>query len=120
MSFQESPSRLAVTLRHMRQVMPCSVPLPEWARARSIWLSRRRSSQGNHPTSLLRKRHPYRWQPKLRGREFSPTVTWEKGQTMLIHGGAGAVGAYEAYLKSIGASLVIDYREAQFETVLQE
>jgi NADPH:quinone reductase-like Zn-dependent oxidoreductase len=64
----------------------------------------------------------------------------EKGQTMLIHGGAGAVGAYavqlashvgatviatasrddEAYLKSIGASLVIDYREAQFETVLQE
>jgi hypothetical protein len=39
---------------------------------------------------------------------------------MLIDGGAGAVGAYEAYLKSIGASLVIDYREAQFETVLQE
>src|SRR5437667_2981895 len=53
----------------------------------------------------------------------------EKGQTILIHGGAGAVGAYavqlashagatviatasgdnEAYLKSIGASRVIDY-----------
>src|SRR5438094_8019453 len=55
----------------------------------------------------------------------------EKGQTILIHGGAGAVGAYavqlashagatviatasgddEAYLNSIGASRVIDYRE---------
>ena len=64
----------------------------------------------------------------------------EKGQTILIHGGAGAVGAYavqlasnagatviatasgddEAYLKSIGASRVIDYREAQFENVLRE
>src|ERR1700680_4619573 len=64
----------------------------------------------------------------------------EKGQTVLIHAGAGAVGAYavqlashagatviatarasdEAYLKSIGASRVIDYREAQFEKVLQE
>src|SRR5437016_7142662 len=64
----------------------------------------------------------------------------EKGQTILIHGGAGAVGACavqlashagatviatasgddEAYLKSIGASRVIDYREAQFEKVLQE
>src|SRR6202023_2094043 len=64
----------------------------------------------------------------------------EKGQTILIHGGAGAVGAYavqlashagatviatasghdEAYVKSIGASRVIDYREAQFEKVLQE
>ena len=64
----------------------------------------------------------------------------EKGQTILIHGGAGAVGAYavqfashasatvvvtasaddEAYLKSIGASRVIDYRKAQFEKVLQE
>ena len=63
-----------------------------------------------------------------------------KGQTILIHGGAGAVGAYavqlashagatviatasggdEAYLKSIGASRVIDYREAQFEKVLRE
>lgn len=60
--------------------------------------------------------------------------------TILIHGGAGAVGAYavqlashagatviatargddEAYLKSIGASQVIDYREAQFEKVLRE
>jgi NADPH:quinone reductase-like Zn-dependent oxidoreductase len=64
----------------------------------------------------------------------------EQGQAILIHGGAGAVGAYavqlasntgaaviatasgddEAYLKSIGASRVIDYREAQFEKVLQE
>jgi NADPH:quinone reductase-like Zn-dependent oxidoreductase len=64
----------------------------------------------------------------------------EKGQTILIHGGAGAVGAYavqlashagatviatasgddEAYLKSIGASQVIDYRKAQFEEVMRE
>ena len=64
----------------------------------------------------------------------------EKGQTILIHGGAGAVGAYavqlasnagatviatasgddKAYLKSIGPSRVIDYREAQFEKVLRE
>jgi NADPH:quinone reductase-like Zn-dependent oxidoreductase len=63
-----------------------------------------------------------------------------KGQTILIHGGAGAVGAYaaqlashagatviatassddEAYLKSIGASRVIDYREEQFEKALRE
>src|SRR5438309_1052947 len=64
----------------------------------------------------------------------------EKGQTILIHGGAGAVGAYavqlashagatviatasgddEAYLKSIGASQVVDYRETRFEKVLRE
>jgi NADPH:quinone reductase-like Zn-dependent oxidoreductase len=64
----------------------------------------------------------------------------EKGQTILIHGGAGAVGAYavqlashvgatviatasgddEAYLNSIGASRVLDYREAQFEKILRE
>jgi NADPH:quinone reductase-like Zn-dependent oxidoreductase len=64
----------------------------------------------------------------------------EKGQTILINGGAGAVGAYavqfashagatviatasgrdEAYLKSIGASRVIDYRDEQFEKVLRE
>jgi NADPH:quinone reductase-like Zn-dependent oxidoreductase len=64
----------------------------------------------------------------------------KKGQTILIHGGAGAVGAYavqlashagatviatasgddEAYVMSIGASRVINYREAQFEKVLQE
>src|SRR6266704_1422369 len=64
----------------------------------------------------------------------------EKGQTILIHGGAGAVGAYavqlashagatviatasgndEAYLSSLGAGGVIDYREAQFEKVLRE
>src|SRR6266480_3898530 len=64
----------------------------------------------------------------------------EKKQTILIHAGAGAVGAYavqlaahagatviatasgddEAYLNSIGASRVIDYREEQFEKVLRE
>lgn len=61
-----------------------------------------------------------------------------KGQTVLIHGGAGAVGAYavqlashvgaivivtassrdEAFLKSIGAGRVIDYRTAKFENEL--
>jgi NADPH:quinone reductase-like Zn-dependent oxidoreductase len=64
----------------------------------------------------------------------------KKGQTVLIHGGAGAVGGYavqmashagatvivtasgehEGYLRSIGASQVIDYRAAQFEKVLRE
>jgi len=64
----------------------------------------------------------------------------EKGQTILVHGGAGAVGAYavqlashagatviatasgddKAYLNSIGAGRVVDYREAQFEKVLRE
>jgi NADPH:quinone reductase-like Zn-dependent oxidoreductase len=64
----------------------------------------------------------------------------EKGQTILIHGGAGAVGAYaaqlashagatvivtasgddEAYLNSLGAIRVLDYRKTRFETVLQE
>ncbi len=64
----------------------------------------------------------------------------EKGQTILIHGGAGAVGAYavqlaahigatviatasggdEEYLNSLGASQVIDYRKAEFENVLPE
>ena len=64
----------------------------------------------------------------------------EKGQTILIHGGAGAVGAYavqlaahagatviatasgddETYLNSLGASRVVDYRKTQFEKVLRE
>ncbi|PSJ62708.1 NADP-dependent oxidoreductase [Pseudaminobacter soli (ex Li et al. 2025)] len=62
------------------------------------------------------------------------------GQTILIHGGAGAVGAYavqfaaqvgaivvvtasgddEAYLKAIGANRVIDYRTSKFETELAD
>jgi NADPH:quinone reductase-like Zn-dependent oxidoreductase len=64
----------------------------------------------------------------------------ERGQSILIHGGAGAVGAYavqlaahagatviatasgndEAYLNSLGATRVLDYRKTQFETALQE
>src|SRR5438132_2114819 len=64
----------------------------------------------------------------------------EKGQTILIHGGAGGVGAYavqlashagatviatasgddEAYVKSIGASRVLDDQEAQYDKVLRE
>jgi NADPH:quinone reductase-like Zn-dependent oxidoreductase len=63
-----------------------------------------------------------------------------KGQSILIHGGAGAVGAYavqlashagatviatasgddEAYVESIGANRILNYREAQFEKVLRE
>jgi NADPH:quinone reductase-like Zn-dependent oxidoreductase len=48
------------------------------ARTRSIWLSSRRPSQGNHPTSHLRRQHLCRWPPKLRGRDSSPTVTWKR------------------------------------------
>ena len=64
----------------------------------------------------------------------------KEGQTILIHGAAGAVGAYavqlaahagaiviatasgedEEYLKSIGARRVIDYQTTQFEKVLRE
>src|SRR2546429_7763818 len=78
MSFQGSSNRLAVTLRHMRQVMPCLLPTRRAARTRSIWLSSRRPSQGNHPTSHLRRQHLCRWPPKLRGRDSSPTVTWKR------------------------------------------
>src|ERR1035438_7616136 len=135
MSFQGSSNRLAVTLHHLRQATPCSASLPGWGRMRSMWRSRLRPSQENHPISPLRRRHPCRWRPKQRGRESSPTVTWKR-ETILIHGGAGAVGAYavqlashagatviatasggdEAYLKSIGANRVIDYREEQFRS----
>ena len=59
-------------------VMLCSVPPAEGARTLSMCLSRRRSSQGNHPTSPLRRRHQYRWRPKLRGTESSLMVTWKK------------------------------------------
>jgi NADPH:quinone reductase-like Zn-dependent oxidoreductase len=61
-----------------------------------------------------------------------------KGQTVLIHGAAGGVGAYavqlasnagatvfatassadEAYLKSLGANQVIDYKKSKFESEL--
>ncbi len=63
-----------------------------------------------------------------------------RGQTILIHGGAGGVGAYavqlaaqagadvvvtasgddEAYLKSMGANRVIDYRATRFESELPD
>jgi NADPH:quinone reductase-like Zn-dependent oxidoreductase len=63
-----------------------------------------------------------------------------RGQTILIHGGAGAVGAYavqlaaqaganvvvtastadEAYLKAIGANRVIDYPTSKFEVELAD
>jgi NADPH:quinone reductase-like Zn-dependent oxidoreductase len=61
-----------------------------------------------------------------------------KGQTILIHGGAGGVGAYavqlaahagatvivtasgsdEAFLKSLGANQIIDYKKGKFEDAL--
>src|SRR5712672_1416310 len=74
MSFQGSSNRLAVTLQHMRQVMPCSLSTRREARTRSIWLSSLRPSQGNHPTSHLRRQHLCRWPPKLRGRDSLLTV----------------------------------------------
>jgi len=63
-----------------------------------------------------------------------------QGQTVLIHGGAGSVGAYavqlaaqagavvvvtatgedEAYLKSLGANRVIDYQVTRFESELPD
>ena len=78
MSFQGSSNRLAVRLRHVRQVIPYLVLPVEWARMRSIWLSRPRSSQGNRPTSHLTRRHLCRWPPKLRGRDCLPTVIWKR------------------------------------------
>ena len=88
----------------------------------------------------MRRRHQCRWLSQTAWQGIFTHGHLEKGQTILIHGGAGAVGAYavqlashagatviatasgddEAYLKSIGASRVIDYREAQFEKVLRE
>src|SRR5262252_5981630 len=59
-------------------VMPYSIPPPEWARTRNIWLLRRWPSQRNHPTSRLRRRHQCQCPPKLHGRESSPTVTWKR------------------------------------------
>jgi len=136
MSFQVSSKQIGVALRHVRQVMPCSV-LPRNGAYAGIWLSRRRPSQGNHPTSPLRAASvPVASQ--TRWRDLHPRSP-EKGQNILIHGGAGAVGAYacnwhrmpchrhctasgddEAYLNSIGATGLCDYREAQFEKVMRE
>src|SRR6266704_42194 len=81
----------------MRPVMPCSVRPVAWARTRSTWLSRRQSSQGDPPTSPLRRRV-------------------RAGAAVI----ATASGDDEAYVKSIGATRVINYREAQFEKVLRE
>jgi len=140
MSFQGSLSKLAVILRHSLLAMPCSAPPPEWARTPNMSLSRCRPSRGYHPTFPLRRRHPCRWRPKTAWQGIFTHGHLEKGQTILIQGGAGAVGAYavqlashagatvfaaasgddEGYLNSIGASRVIDYREAQFEQVLPE
>src|SRR3989441_8061648 len=115
MSFQGSSNRLAVTLRHMRQVKkPSNLSFEE---AASVPVASQTAWQGLFTHGRL-----------------------EKGQTILIHGGAGAVGGYavqfashagatviatasgddSAYLNSIGATRVIDYREAQFEKVLRE
>ena len=69
---------------------------------------RQQSSRKNPPTCLSRRRHPYRWRPKLRGTESSLTVTWKRGKTILIHAGAGAVGAYAVQLarRACGATVI--------------
>ena len=140
MNFQGSSNRLAVTLRHGHQVMPCSVPTEQVPRTRSIWLSSRRPSQENHPTSPLEEAASAPVGSQTAWQGIFTHSHLERGQAILIHGGAGAVGAYavqlashadatviapasgddEAYLNSLGASWVIDYREAQFEQVLRE
>ena len=132
--------QIGVKLRHGRQGMPCSVPAERVPRTRSIWLST--------PAAIARKPSNLTFEEAASVPVASQTA-WqgifthghlEKGQTILIHGGAGAVGAYavqlashagatvivtasgddEAYLNSIGASRVIDYREVRFEKVLRE
>ena len=140
MSFQGSSNRLAVTLRHVRQVMPCSVP-PAGMGAYAEYLAVKAAAIARKPSNLSFEEAasvPVASQTAWQG--IFTHGHLEKGQTILIHGGAGAVGAYavqlashagatviatasgddEAYLNSIGASRVIDYREAQFEKVLRE
>src|ERR1700726_4466412 len=93
MSFQVSSSRLAVTLRPVRQVKPCSVPPPELARTRSVWLSRQRPSR--KPSNLSFEEAasvPVASQTALGG--IFTHGHLEKGQTILIHGGAGAAGPF--------------------------
>jgi NAD(P)-dependent dehydrogenase (short-subunit alcohol dehydrogenase family) len=94
MSFQGSSNRLAVTLRHGRQVMPCSVPPPEWARTLSTWLSRRRPSQGNHPTSPLKRQH--QCEPKdVTGAILfltSDDAAFITGQAIVVDGGQYRIG----------------------------
>jgi len=87
-------------------------------------------ARGSHPTFPLRRAASVPGGLPNCVEGFSPRVTG-KGKTILIHGGAGAVGPMrwqlashagatviatasgddEAYLDSLGASRVIDYRE---------
>ena len=97
-----------------------------------------RPSQENHPTTPLRAGISAGGFPNCLAGNLHPR-SLGKGQTILIHGAAGAVGAYtmqlasqaaativatasgddEAYLNSLGASRVPDYRKTQFEKVLR-
>jgi len=112
------------------------------ARTRSIWLSSRRPSQGNHPTSHVEEAAsvagwPLKtaWQGlfthgHLEKGQHDPDPWWPRRCGRLC----GAIGIAcrrhrplprqasddEAYLNSIGASRVIDYREEHFEKVLRE
>src|SRR5437879_8757308 len=139
MSFQGSSNRLAVTLRGVRQVMPCSVPTEmggayaEYLAVKPVAIARKPSNLSFEEAASVPVASQTAWQGIFTHGHL------EKGQTILIHGGAGAVGAYavqlashagatviatasgddEAYLNSIGASRVIDYRTAQFEKALR-
>ena len=140
MSFQGSSNRLTVTLRHVRSgdaVFGTTSGMGAYAEYLAV-----------KPAAIARKPSNLSFEEAASVPVASQTA-WQgifthghlqKGQTTLIHGGAGAVGAYavqlashagatviatasaddEAYLHSIGASRVIDYRKAQFERVLRE
>jgi NADPH:quinone reductase-like Zn-dependent oxidoreductase len=127
-----------VTSRIMPQVMPCSVPASrayaEFLAVKPAIIVKKPSSLSFEEAASVPVASQTAWEGLFRHGHL------EKGQTILIHGGAGAVGAYavqlashagatviatasgddEAYVKSIGASRVINYREEQFEKVLSE
>src|SRR5258708_2968383 len=100
MSFQGSSNRLAVKSRDMLRAMPGSLPPPDWARKATGGV--RKASKrcfeeaGSVPVAAQTAWHGIFTHGHL-----------EKGQTILIHGGAGAVGAYAVQLASHADAIVI-------------